>query len=688
MTSGSSFSIHRVAKYWFSILLAGWIIISMSIMYQFVLYASTSTDSKGWTLVQWVEKSVSYLPYVQADDEWFTYRSLLFDSCLNYSRSWDFYSLQNNVCEVSSTDNKEFTIKVLSGIKRSDGVSLTTDDVFFTLNDVIRNNKRNLSSVEQYNNIIVVRTPEWTIKVTFPIPSVDNALLFTQPILPQHTLWDKKLQYYKSTFSSNPVGSQCGRLDTNTKDSTSLLFNLSACDTSVAYYQIKGFSGQTSLISYTSSAPNNIIDFMSLNKSIDGYRQLPINTNTYMVLFFNTQSTNLTPIMRRSLGWLISNKRFGTWNLTRWFLKKDTYIFGSIPWTGSEIANVFDQQSVSNQQQAPATTTISFNDIQRLKIPKLPSELRIQWRNKRAVYYINDTSIPNNIKFTFASTYDKMTIAGNDGKEQTLQLIDKPNRVSFFNISKDTNLKEWLNKYTIRWYRDNTPRLLLTMDVYQIKSTQDSAQSEEKPEETKPPSQQIRLIVLKNDQTNIIVKQLQNILISAGIDEYIEIQEFDNASEFEGKILSKDYDMVIRPLDRGSKKDISSLLLTDKPLVNPSMYTNSQMASYIQQYLTTNVTDTSRTNILQELQIQYQRNIPFLLLWRMTDRINIKSWNMINWSGTINRSNLMNEILDRVRISKTVISIDRNKLLNRNVFRWFVYSSRLGNATQTVDAQE
>lgn len=152
------------------------------------------------------------------------------------------------------------------------------------------------------------------------------------------------------------------------------------------------------------------------------------------------------------------------------------------------------------------------------------------------------------------------------------------------------------------------------MDVYQIKSTQESAQSQENLEETKPPSQQIRLIALKNDQTNIIIKQLQNILISAGIDEYIEIQEFDNASEFEGKILSKDYDMVIRPLDRGSKKDISSLLLTDKPLVNPSMYTNSQMASYIQQYLTTNVTDTSRNNILQELQIQYQRNIPFLLL--------------------------------------------------------------------------
>jgi hypothetical protein len=123
-------------------------------------------------------------------------------------------------------------------------------------------------------------------------------------------------------------------------------------------------------------------------------------------------------------------------------LKKDAYLFGGIPRTGNQIQDLFEQQSISNQNQEPTDSIISFRDIQKLKIPKLPSELRIQGRNKRAVYYINDTSIPNNIKLTFASTYDKMTIAGNDGKEQPLQLIDKPNRVSFFNISKDTSLKE------------------------------------------------------------------------------------------------------------------------------------------------------------------------------------------------------------------------------------------------------
>jgi hypothetical protein len=133
-------------------------------------------------------------------------------------------------------------------------------------------------------------------------------------------------------------------------------------------------------------------------------------------------------------------------------------------------------------------------------------------------------------------------------------------------------------------------------------------------QEVKEPSHQIKLIGLKDEQTNLIINRLQQVLTQAGIDDYIDIQLFENSSEFEGKILSKDYDMVIRALDRASKKDLSSLFLTDKPLVNPSLYTNSQLASYIQQYLATSSTDTSRTNILQELQTQYQRNIPFVLL--------------------------------------------------------------------------
>jgi hypothetical protein len=72
-----------------------------------------------------------------------------------------------------------------------------------------------------------------------------------------------------------------------------------------------------------------------------------------------------------------------------------------------------------------------------------------------------------NLRLRFASEYDKVTITANDGKEFTPPSFDKKTKMAFYNISlAEQNIKEGLNKYVIKGYRNNVPRVLLTLDVY------------------------------------------------------------------------------------------------------------------------------------------------------------------------------------------------------------------------------
>jgi len=155
-------------------------------------------------------------------------------------------------------------------------------DVFFTYNDVIKNNKRKLSSVEQYKDIIVSLLPNNMIKVTFPVDSVDNGLLFTLPVLPEHVLSDKTLAYYKINFSAQPVVSSCASLQAQNKDQSSLVFDLTNCELPVNFYQIKKNDTQELFDAYLEKSQTNIIDFVYNAKPLSGYRAYPVVTNSYL----------------------------------------------------------------------------------------------------------------------------------------------------------------------------------------------------------------------------------------------------------------------------------------------------------------------------------------------------------------------------------------------------------------------
>jgi len=142
--------------------------------------------------------------------------------------------------------------------------------------------------------------------------------------------------------------------------------------------------------------------------------------------------------------------------------------------------------------------------------------------------------------------------------------------------------------------------------------------------------------------------------------------------------LSKDYDIVLRTFDRGIKKDASSLFMTDQSLINPSLYTNTQLASYIKQYLNTS-TDTIKWTIKKELDTLYLNAVPVLLLGRIQSYIYIRSGYNVQWSGAINEANLMYQIMQRINISRDTIRVDRAKVLSWKNFLQFIHKMRFGS---------
>lgn len=92
--------------------------------------------------------------------------------------------------------------------------------------------------------------------------------------------------------------------------------------------------------------------------------------------------------------------------------------------------------------------------------------------------------------------------------------------------------------------------------------------------------------------------------------------------EFEAKLLSKDYDIVLSPFDFARRKDFSSFLLTDIPTINPSLYTNPQLASFVSDYI--HQTDVVKETLRAQIGDIYANDMPFFLLGQIIQPYYIK----------------------------------------------------------------
>lgn len=116
------------------------------------------------------------------------------------------------LCKVITQDNKTFLVSLNTTGNRSDGTTITADDVLFTYQDIIKGNFWDIPNLRNYDKVDVEKISDNSLRVTFPGASVDNYNFFTNYILPKHKLKGVALNYYLTEFKNQPVTSACGAL--------------------------------------------------------------------------------------------------------------------------------------------------------------------------------------------------------------------------------------------------------------------------------------------------------------------------------------------------------------------------------------------------------------------------------------------------------------------------------------------
>lgn len=121
----------------------------------------------------------------------------------------------------------------------SDGVPVSLDDIFFTYKTILIDNAFELKKLEENTSITITKETN-RLKITFPQANKDNTIFFTNYILPAHVLVEPNIDMYQQSFALEPVYNNCAKIQSQSTDQYSLIFDLTQCkDTNIGFYQVK-----------------------------------------------------------------------------------------------------------------------------------------------------------------------------------------------------------------------------------------------------------------------------------------------------------------------------------------------------------------------------------------------------------------------------------------------------------------
>ena len=319
----------RVWKYLLRVIFLLWILVSFIFWYFYLLATWSQEEKKWWTFVEWIFDEVSYLPYLKNDDQSTFYQKFLFQSCLDLYNldiitTEEWWKYAEGLCKVYTDDTQNFVLKIIDeDVTWSDGRPLTIEDIFFTYDEILRKNRRDLQSLNTWNSV-TVSLEDGKVKVSFPTISEDNFNFFTNAILPKHIVESMDLDTYKNYFSLAPITDGCAKIMSQTKDVNSLIFDLNDCtDTNFAYYQIKNYESFEDFENFLRwKNQKAIVDAYTSMYSLEWFTGQNVLTSKLLWVFFNTDSWKANVRLRRSLWWLIYHNFF-TWNYENYIREYD-----------------------------------------------------------------------------------------------------------------------------------------------------------------------------------------------------------------------------------------------------------------------------------------------------------------------------------------------------------------------------
>ncbi len=651
--------VRDIIRYTFFLSLFFRVLVSIYVGYQYVARSSTQVNTKGGTFVEGIFGSTSYLPYLRNDIQSNFYQGLLFNACLKPSYENGVTSYVPDLCEVTTKDNKTYTVSLHKWFIRSDGTPVSLEDIFFTYTEILRGNLRKLSTLTQYNAVDTQKDINNTLKVTFPTASSDNILFFTNYILPKHILVNAELNDYKSIFAFNPVYTDCANLVSQSNDEYSLVFNLVNCNQSnLNYYQVKNTISFDAFKRDIKNWWKSIIDAYVGEETLPWYTAKQLLTNKLITVFFNTRSDKLRVRGRRVLWWLIKHNFYSTGYET-YFKKNDDGLFDVFQSTGAGVKDLINREYNEN--------IITKDDLLDTNVEVLPKSISIKGQDQKLVYFI-ETWVSLSTEIAFDAPYDK-AIVDYKGKTYTLKHFTQWGKSWWFTFGlSDKTFWSWLNKYNIYGYAKNKKILLASLDIYNV--------IPEVTEEQEYVGTPVKLTVIyySNALNDFVIERMQDIFSGAGITDNFVFEQITTPEQLQGKLMVGDYDLLINTVDMGLKKDLTKLFSTDKSDINPSQYQNQRLTALLAQYIAAD--DKGKQKPLNEINAIYSKDMPFVILGKEYLHLNMKPTVLEKLFGTwdateINEYNRREYIYKNLKLVKN-IHIDGKKIRNFDNFSNFL----------------
>ena len=580
--------------------------VSFIFFYFYFLDTGSKEDKKWWTFVEGIFDQVSYLPYLKSDDQSVFYQKFLFRWCLDLYNTDEDWNYSWDLCKVYTDDDQNYILKIIDeDAVRSDWRKVSIDDVFFTYDEIIRKNRRWISSLNAWSSISV-SLEDGKVRVSFPTVSRDNMNFFVNAILPKHIVDTMDLNTYKNYFSLALVTDWCAKILPQTKDVNSLIFDVNACwNTNFSYYQIKNYWSFEDFESFLEwKNKRAIVDVYTSMYWLEGFTGQNVLTSKLLWVFFNTDSGKANIRLRRSLWWLIYHNFF-TGNYKHYLNEYDWDFLNYYVSTWENVNELLSRLTLSDEE------IINTNDLKDSWAKELPSSISINWVDRKFVFFMQKPEWTKDIEIKFSNEFSDIKIKTSSGVVWTPKNYKTKDKKVVYSLVDWENLSVWINNFTISWVIKNKTYTIASIDIYVFEnlSTRENEDN------------QWKLSVLYfNDQSSVFaIQQMREIFKSAGILENFIFEPVYNAEELEWKLLMGTYDIYVWTIDLWSRKDILALFWTEDPLLNPSRYRNPILTSLINQYR-----KTRDERVQTEINILLAQDMPVVFIGNTYEPIQIQ----------------------------------------------------------------
>lgn len=645
--SYESSSPKRVLIYFLYVIGSFWWITTLILGYQFLSENGEKINTKGGTFVEAIFNQVSYLPYLKNDWQSLFYQSFLFDACADYD-SINEQGLQGTHCKLDTSDYQTYYVALAwTGNKRSDGQSRTLDDIYFTYDQVIRQNIRGIKSLGTYADLKIEKGKD-RLKITFPTSTTDNNYFFTSPILPQHILAHAKAEDYTSVFAANPITSGCGKLVPKSSDAQSLVFNLVECkDTNLAFYQIKNYPDFESLSKAALEENSTIVDAYAHQVQLPNYERVNVVKSDLLTFFFNTKSPKMKVRLRRALGGLINSKFYVGEEYGKFLRIYKGKLLKKFYSDGSNIQEFINRISLTEKEEGVQQKDLEDSGVQALKSP-----MSINGVERKFVFYTPKSDTTFNLEIKFSNQFENLKIKDSKGHTFSPKNYKKTDKKVTYPLENGKNLNPWLNQYTIVGSIKGKTYTIANIDLYVLTS------SEQPKQETT--DRKIKVLYYNNLESNFAIKQFRKILEDHKILENFLFEQISSPEQFEAKMVMGDYDILLNTINMGMKKDVHKVLATDDVLMNPSKYTNPNLTNLFKQY----TKNPQQAEIITQINGIFAQDMPLVIVGHPYDFVNIKQ-NLITPefnSGTLFEHNRRNRLYATITLTQnTEVNFDKIK---------------------------